>query len=133
MPSHWSLQALLSVALGGAAGSVARYLIGGVIQRVGTGFPYGTLAVNVTGSFLLGVLMPVLLARATAPEVRLFLTIGFCGGYTTFSTFAYESTLLLQDGRLWRAGIYIVLSAAMTIAAMLAGFSSGRLILHVHR
>jgi CrcB protein len=131
--SHWSPQALLAVAAGGAAGSVARYILGGLIQRVGTGFPWGTLGVNVTGSFLLGALMQVLLARGASPEVRLLLTIGFCGGYTTFSTFAYESALLVQDGRYWRVAAYVVLSAGLTIAAMLAGFAAGRLILHAHR
>jgi len=133
MQSHWSPQALLSVAVGGAAGSVMRYVLGGLIQRVGTGLPWGTLGVNVTGSFLLGILMQVLVARAVAPELRLLLTIGFCGGYTTFSTFAYESALLIQDGRLARAATYVVLSATLTIAAMLSGLAAGRLVLHAAR
>jgi CrcB protein len=108
-------------------GSVARYVLGAVFQRVGTGFPYGTLGVNISGSFLLGALLPFLVARGSPPEMRLLLTIGLCGGYTTFSTFAYESALLLQDGRHLRAAVYVVTSAVLTIAAMFLGFAAVRL------
>ena len=97
-----------------------------MVQRAGAGFPYGTLAVNVSGSFLLGALITWLVARSASPELRLFLTIGLCGGYTTFSTFAYESSLMLQDGRLVRLAVYITLSVGLTIAAMLAGSATAR-------
>ena len=133
MNAHWSPLAFLSVAIGGAAGSVARYIVGSVVQRTGTGFPYGTLAVNVTGSFMLGLLMRFLVARAAAPELRLALTIGLCGGYTTFSTFAYETTLLLPDGRLARATTYAVASVFLTVGAMATGFAAGRLALAIPR
>lgn len=130
MQSHWSPSALLAVALGGAAGSVARYVLGAAVQaRAGAGFPYGTLVVNITGSFLLGGLSTWLVARAAAPEVRLLLMIGLCGGYTTFSSFAYESALMLQDGRLLRTGTYVAASVILTIAAMFAGFSAARALL----
>ncbi len=130
MQSHWSPSALLAVAIGGAAGSVARYVLGAAVQtRAGAGFPYGTLFVNITGSFLLGALSTWLVARAAAPEVRLLLMIGLCGGYTTFSSFAYESALMLQDGRLVRTGTYVAASVVLTIAAMFAGFSAARSLL----
>jgi CrcB protein len=130
MQSHWSPSALLAVAIGGAAGSVARYVLGAAVQtRAGAGFPYGTLFVNITGSFLLGALSMWLVARAAAPEVRLLLMIGLCGGYTTFSSFAYESALMLQDGRLVRTGTYVAASVVLTIAAMFAGFSVARALL----
>jgi CrcB protein len=126
MQSHFAPSALVAVAAGGAVGSVARYVLGALIQRVGPGFPFGTLAVNVTGSFLLGVLMTWLVARSASPELRLLLTIGLCGGYTTFSTFAFESALLMQDGRFFRATLYVALSVTLTITAMFAGFAAGR-------
>lgn len=132
MQSHFSSLALAAVGLGGAVGSIARYVLGALMQRPG-GFPVGTLGVNVTGSFLLGVLAPYLLARGVAPEWRLLLTIGLCGGYTTFSTFAYESALLLQEGRLARAALYVVASGGLTILAMFAGFAVARMFVGVSR
>jgi CrcB protein len=126
MQSHWSPVALAAVGLGGAAGSIARYVLGSVLQRAGAGFPHGTLGVNVSGSFLLGAILPFLVARGSAPELRLLLTIGLCGGYTTFSTFAYESALMIQDGRFARAGVYVTASVVLTIAAMFAGFAVSR-------
>lgn len=126
MQSTWSPSALFAVAAGGAAGSVARYILGSLVQRFGAGFPWGTLAANVSGSFLLGVLMTALLARSASPELRLMLTVGFCGGYTTFSTFAYESALMLQNDRLIKLATYATVSIVLTIAAMFAGFSVAR-------
>jgi CrcB protein len=126
MQSHWSPLALAAVGFGGAAGSILRYVLGALLQRAGTGFPYGTLGVNVTGSFLLGALLPALVARGSSPELRPLLTIGLCGGYTTFSTFAYETALMIQDDRLGRAGAYVVMSTGLTIAAMFAGFAASR-------
>lgn len=129
MSSHWSPAALGAVAAGGAIGSVARYVLGSVVQRFGGPFPAGTLFVNVSGSFLLGALVTWLVARGAPSESRLFLTIGLCGGYTTFSTFAYESVLLLQDGRIGRAGTYVTASVVLTLAALYAGFSVARSLL----
>jgi fluoride exporter len=129
MQSTFSPSALAAVAAGGAAGSVARYVIGMMVQRMASGLPFGTLFVNVTGSFALGLLATWLFTRGASPELRLLLTIGVCGGYTTFSTFAYESALMLQDGRLARFALYAFLSVILTIAAMFAGFSTARAIL----
>lgn len=126
---------LLAVAGGGAAGSLARYVIGAAVQgRAGSGFPVGTLVVNITGSLLLGFLMRLLLDSSLAsPTVRLMLTTGFCGGYTTFSTFAYESARLIEDGEYERAGLYVALSLALSMAAMFVGLWSARGLLDAGR
>ena len=89
------------VALGGLVGSVARFWLAGVAQRVnGSDFPFGTLAVNVLGSFTIGVVMALALERGVVgPTTRLFLTVGFCGGFTTMSTFGYETFALLREGQ----------------------------------
>ena len=95
------------IAFGSALGGAARYLFGGWIQgRAGPDFPVGTLVINVTGSFLLGLLYRYAAdSAAITPEVRAMLTIGICGGYTTFSTFSYETVRLLEEGEFGRAGL----------------------------
>ena len=95
----------LMVAVGGAAGSVARYGVQRLaISYIGPGTVLGTLAVNLTGSFLLGFLATLILARFSMPtDQRLFITVGLLGGYTTFSTLSFETITLLEDGEAWRA------------------------------
>ncbi len=114
---------LLWIAAGSALGGVARYLLGGAVQRWTPGtFPLGTLAVNVIGSVLLGfILRYALETPAVSAEVRAFLTVGFCGGFTTFSTFSYESATLLERGEWTRLGLYVSLSLALTVAGTLLG------------
>ena len=114
------------VALGSAIGGVARYLLGGFIQRDSASFPWGTLAINITGSFLLGLIMRYTLTVPIRAETRAFLTIGLCGGYTTFSTFSYETVSLLRDGQWLRAGTYIAASIILSLIAVLAGFAVAR-------
>jgi fluoride exporter len=116
------------VGLGGAVGSVARYLLTVVIQQhAGSGFPFGTLVVNVTGSIVLGFLMRYgLETAATSPEMRLLLTTGFCGGYTTFSTFSYETARLLEDGEWRRGATYVLASVLLSLGGMLVGFALAR-------
>lgn len=116
------------VALGGAVGSVSRFLLGTFIQdRSGTMFPIGTLVVNITGSLLLGfVLRYALATQAMSPEVRALLTTGFCGGYTTFSTFSYETTALIEDGQYNRAALYIALSVIVSLIGAFIGIASAR-------
>ena len=94
------MRQLLAVAAGGAAGAVLRWLMAAGIQRLAGGaFPWGTFAVNALGSFLLGFLFVWLIERSTASElVRLALTVGFLGAFTTFSTYSLESLRLLQEG-----------------------------------
>lgn len=119
------------VALGGAVGSMSRFAFGAMIQRwSGAPFPIGTLVVNVTGSFLLGFLMRYALATSTiTPEVRALLTTGFCGGYTTFSTFSYESVALLDSGQYGRAGLYVALSVVLSVLGTVAGLAAARHVL----
>ena len=119
---------LLYVALGSAIGGVSRYLLGGLVQRLlDTTFPAGTLLVNVTGSFLLGAIIRYALETPSlSPEVRAFLTIGVCGGYTTFSTFSYETMALLEDGEWARAGVYITASVILSLIATFLGLALAR-------
>ena len=119
---------LLYVALGSAIGGVSRYLLGGLVQRMlDTTFPAGTLLVNVTGSFLLGAIIRYALETPSlTPEVRAFLTIGVCGGYTTFSTFSYETMALLEDGEWGRAGIYITASVILSLMGTFLGLALAR-------
>jgi CrcB protein len=116
------------IAAGSARGGVSRYLVGGMVQRaLATTLPAGTLVVNVTGSFLLGLFIHYALETPTlTPELRAFLTIGFCGGYTTFSTFSYETFALLEDGEWTRAGLYAALSLLLALGATIAGFLAAR-------
>lgn len=108
------------ICLGGAAGTAARYLLSGWLsQTLGAGFPYGTLAVNVLGSFLLGLIMPVaLLTDALSPTARLALTTGLMGGFTTYSSFNYETLQLFQENA-WFLGLVNV--GATVLGCLLAG------------
>jgi|SRR5678810_840361 fluoride exporter len=116
------------VALGSAVGGALRYLLGGWIQqRTGGVFPIQTLFINVSGSFLLGFLQRYgLETAALSPEVRTMLTIGFCGGYTTFSTFSYETVRMLDDGDWRHAALYTGLSVVLTVAAAVLGIGAAR-------
>jgi CrcB protein len=119
------------VALGSAAGGVARFGLSALVQqRVGPTFPVGTLIVNVSGSLLLGFLWRYALGTdAISPEVRAMLTTGFCGGYTTFSTFTYETMVLFEDGQSVRAGVYVISSVLLSLAAVWLGASWARTVL----
>ncbi|MEO8449542.1 MAG: fluoride efflux transporter CrcB [Gemmatimonadota bacterium] len=128
----WSLGI---VGLGSALGGMVRYLVGGAIQRlVETTFPLGTLIVNITGSFLIGIILRFSLdTTAITPDVRAFLTIGFCGGYTTFSTFSWETVRLLEDGDYGRASLYLALSFGLSIGATALGIVAAKELLALHR
>ena len=99
------MQSIFLLALGGAAGTVARFGIGEwfISQKWSDGFPWHTFAINAAGSFLLGILA---VACKDRPHLMLLLGTGFCGGFTTFSTFSLESFELLRDGKLWAATAY---------------------------
>ncbi len=101
----------------GACGCLSRYLVSGwVYALVGRGLPYGTLAVNIFGSLLLGLIMEGGLRSALLPaEVRMGITTGFMGGFTTFSTFSYETVRLLEDGSFVAAGANIVLNVLVCV------------------
>jgi CrcB protein len=121
--------AYLWVALGGAAGAAARY---GVAQwageRWGWSFPWGTLAVNVTGSLAIGLVMTLLIARGADPAFRLLLVTGFLGGYTTFSAFSFETLTLLEARRWSAAAIYVAASVALGLLACAIGLVLGRIL-----
>ena len=113
------------VAIGGALGTTARYWLSGVVARsVGETFPWGTLVINVTGSFVIG-----FFGALTGPDGRLFVgstarqfvMIGFCGGYTTFSSFSIQTLSLLRDGEWLRAGANIVLSVVLCLVGVWLG------------
>ena len=116
------------IAVGSAIGGVSRYILGGVVQRIlDTTFPSGTLIVNITGSFLLGVIIRFAVdTPAISPEVRALLAIGFCGGYTTFSTFSYETMAMLEDGEWTRAAAYVSASVLLSLLATFLGFTAAR-------
>jgi CrcB protein len=123
------------VALGGAVGSVARYLVGVAVQgRSGLEFPVGTVLINVTGSLLLGFLIRYALATpAITPEVRALLATGLCGGYTTFSTFSYETVALIEDGDWRRAALYVGLSVVGSIIGVMLGIAGARQVLGIRQ
>jgi CrcB protein len=114
---------IFGIALGGALGSVARYAIGHYAARHDERFPYATLLVNVAGSFLLGVLARYLPRSSLSPETGLALTVGFCGGFTTFSTFSLEVARLTEGGAYGRAATYATASVLLSLAATFAGFA----------
>lgn len=112
------------IAMGGAAGSVLRYALGGAIQKsAGAAFPVGTLAVNVVGCFVIGVLTQHFLNLEPSPALRAALITGFCGGFTTFSALSIETIGLLSGGEYAKAGTYIVMSLTLSIAATIVGMS----------
>lgn len=116
------------VALGSAVGGALRYLLGiWIQQRSGTAFPVPTLLINISGSFVLGFLQRYgLESTAISPEMRTMLTIGFCGGYTTFSAFSYETVLMLEDGAWARVALYTGLSVALSVTAAVLGVGAAR-------
>ncbi len=118
------LKNILLVALGGAAGSVARYLLSKAIQdTAATAFPWGTMAVNVAGCLLIGLLYGLAAGDGTrlGADLKLMLTVGFCGGFTTFSTFANESLTLAKTGDALLSAAYIGSSVALGVLAVAAG------------
>jgi CrcB protein len=113
----------LLVMLGAALGGLARYVIGSaVMQRFGGRFPLGTLVVNVMGCFLIGILMPLLTERGEPrPNLRLLLVVGVLGGYTTFSSFAWESFQAMDEGGRWVAFANVALSVILGYLAVWCG------------
>lgn len=116
------------IGLGGFLGANARYFVGTwAAQRWGATFPYGTLLVNVTGSFILGVFLGATTERFLIdPRWRLFFAVGFLGAYTTFSTYTYESVQLLLNGGWWPGAANLAASNLLGLAASVAGILLGR-------
>lgn len=122
---------ILAVAVGGALGAVARYLVSSWAMTLSSGgFPVGTLVVNIVGSFLMGVLIEVLAMKAQLPlEVRGLLVVGFLGAFTTFSTFALDFAVLQERGALLPAFGYVALSVLGSIGALFAALAIMRKVL----
>ncbi len=119
-----SIYNILVIGLGGFFGAISRFIISKQMALLlGDGFPYGTLLVNVVGSFLLGFLSRYLLEHFIVSElVRVSLLIGFLGAFTTFSTFSYESIMLLQDGDFIKAGVNILGNVVLCLILCFVGF-----------
>ncbi len=124
------MNTVLLIAGAGALGSLARYALSGAIYAaLGQNFAYGTLVVNVLGSFLLGLLMHVgLNTDMIPPHLRTAAAIGFIGAFTTFSTFTYETVQFVQDGAWGAAALNVLVSVALGIAAVFLGMFTGRMI-----
>lgn len=115
---------LLYVALGGAAGAIARYGLGGWVQGLaGFSFPWGTFVVNVLGSLLIGFSVRYLEVLRLAPDMRALVMIGLLGAFTTFSTFTFEMVTLLEDGAWGRAGAYALGSLLLGLMAVYLGMT----------
>ena len=117
------MQMIMAIAAGGALGSVLRHFAGkAALGLLGDGFPYGTLFVNVAGSFVMGLLVG-LFAHSFNPsqEMRAFLTVGLLGGFTTFSAFSLDIVTLYERGEMLSALLYIVLSLTLSLAGLFAG------------
>jgi CrcB protein len=117
------LKAIILVGIGGGVGSVLRYLTSAFVMRFfHATYPYGTLAVNIIGCFLIGLLMGIVHKQGgAANDMRLLLVAGLCGGYTTFSAFAYENITLIQSGQWFAATAYTVASVIGGLLAVGAG------------
>lgn len=122
---------MLLVAAGGAFGSVCRYLVGlWALRQFGPGFPWGTLAVNIVGSFAIGLLSEVIIRRlGGSVEMRLLLITGTLGGFTTFSAFSLDFVALLERSGAALGATYVIASVAISLAAVFVGLALGRALL----
>jgi CrcB protein len=127
---HDDVLKYLMVGIGGFLGSVLRFWLGSFIgERLGARFPYGTFVINVTGSFLVGMVLTVLATKAHwNPNWRYLIPIGFLGGYTTFSAFEYETFRLFQEGQLPSAMLNITLSVVVGFVGVWVGTVAGKII-----
>jgi len=114
---------LLAIALGGGLGALGRYAVGaGALAVFGPGFPVGTLAVNVIGGFLMGVIVETGALRVPfLPELRAFLTVGLLGGFTTYSAFSLETALMIERGEFGSAMLYALASVVLSVGGLFAG------------
>jgi len=114
--------------LGGALGTLARYLISVLAMPINTQLPWGTIVINITGSFIIGFFGTLTLAHGRYPvseDMRLFVMVGLCGGYTTFSAFSLQTLDLMRSGAMTRAALNIVISVILCIIAVAAGHLAG--------
>ena len=125
------MKLLLAIACGGALGALGRHFTTSqVMKLMGAGFPYGTLAVNVVGSFILGALVELMALRwSVGPELRAFLVVGMLGGYTTFSAFSLDTVLLIERGSYAPALAYVLANVLLAVGGLFAGLMLMRQIL----
>ncbi len=128
MTGNMSVRNLLLVGAGGFVGSVVRYIVALAVPFSGTGFPFATFTVNLLGSFLIGLLSELAVSTTlVSPEMRLLLATGFCGGFTTFSSFMYENSALIQDGQVLYMALYLAGSVAGGFLALYTGMATAKL------
>ena len=120
---------ILYLAIAGALGAISRFLLSGAAYRLlGSGFPYGTLCVNIIGSFLIGLVMQIGLNTDIIPQsLRTVITVGFLGAFTTFSTFSFETLNYIQDGVWGMALLNIAVNVIVCLLAVFAGIIIGKL------
>jgi CrcB protein len=120
---------LFAIAAGGAVGAVLRFLMStGIYRVVGRDFPYGTMAVNVIGSFFIGLMFILMIERLSlTPEWRAGILVGLIGAFTTFSTFSFETLALLEEGELLKSVMNVLLSVVLCLGATWVGMMMGRL------
>ncbi|WP_026792860.1 fluoride efflux transporter CrcB [Pleomorphomonas oryzae] len=118
-----SLVPLFLVAVGGALGSVCRYLVGvGAGRLLGAGFPFGTIIVNIVGSFIMGLFIELLALKFDGSEpLRLFVAVGILGGFTTLSSFSLDTIVLFERGAVAAAAVYVGASIVLSLAGLVAG------------
>jgi CrcB protein len=125
---------LFVIAVGGAIGTLLRYLMGGLDYRFSSGvFPVSTLVVNVTGSLAIGFLWSIVDRFNFSPNVRMFVFIGILGGYTTFSTFSLETFNLMRDGEYRIALMNVILSVILSIGAVFLGYFASKVLLNIYK
>lgn len=127
------MERFLVICLGGAIGAGLRYLTSGLAARwLGADFPYGTLIVNIVGSFLIGLIQQIGIASLLIPDTtRLFLTVGIMGGLTTYSSFSYETVRLAQMGAWGEAWVNVLVTTAVCLGVCFLGIAVGRQIVGV--
>ena len=121
------MKELIIVGLGGFVGAVSRYLVAGWVQNFSNShFPFGTLMVNGIGSFMIGLLAGIFQHAIISPQMRLFVFIGLLGAFTTFSTFSYETMMLLRSGVIWEAFLNIIVSLILGLLLVFLGYALGQ-------
>ena len=122
------MMSIISIAIGGAAGSLCRYgMSNGIYLLLGRSFPYGTLAVNILGSFIMGSVYILMIERASiSEELRAGITVGLLGAFTTFSTFSIETINLIESGEILKAGLNILFSVTLCVVGCWLGMNLSR-------